>query len=341
MKMQSNLAHRLLALTSLLLICAMLFTSCNMGGGQATEPSTPTETSKPTEDSKFTDNNQTETHVHEWSEWAVTLEPTCTAVGEQSRSCACGEKGEDTFTVDNVLGLHKTENGKCTVCELPESSEGLNYRLNTNGMSYTVTGIGTCTDTHIVIGIYNNMSVTAIGSGAFHAKSGFTDVTISNAVTSIGEFAFSSTDIKNITLSENISIIRKGSFATCFYLEEIVIPEGVTEIQQSAFNYCTKLASVTLPQSLTKIDGGAFKDCKLTNITIPKNVVEIGVVAFANCLLQNVTFENTEGWQCHSSDTSLALIGTGTPVEVKYLQDSATAAEYIRNNTGYYGWKRS
>ena len=102
MKLQHNGMSRLLALTSLILICAMLFTSCNMGGGQATEPSNPTETSKPTEDSKPTDNgsadketdqgnNQTEPHVHAWSEWSVTTEPTCTVAGEESRSCACGE----------------------------------------------------------------------------------------------------------------------------------------------------------------------------------------------------------------------------------------------------------
>ena len=62
-----------------------------MGGGQATEPSSPTETSKPTEDSNPTDNNPTEPHVHKWSEWSVTTEPTCTVAGEESRSCACGE----------------------------------------------------------------------------------------------------------------------------------------------------------------------------------------------------------------------------------------------------------
>lgn len=31
-------------------------------------------------------------HVHEWSKWKITVEATCTADGEESRSCNCGEK---------------------------------------------------------------------------------------------------------------------------------------------------------------------------------------------------------------------------------------------------------
>ncbi|MBP3315168.1 MAG: leucine-rich repeat domain-containing protein [Clostridia bacterium] len=91
MKAQHTLTRRLLALTFLLLICAMLFTSCSARTNQSIETSAPTETSKPTDDSKPTDNNQTEPHVHAWSDWAVTTEPTCTEKGEESRSCSCGE----------------------------------------------------------------------------------------------------------------------------------------------------------------------------------------------------------------------------------------------------------
>lgn len=84
MELPHNWSRRLLALSFLLLICVILFTSCMMGSN------TPT-------DNGFTDketdagNNQTELHVHEFGDWAVTTEPTCTEVGEESRSCACGE----------------------------------------------------------------------------------------------------------------------------------------------------------------------------------------------------------------------------------------------------------
>ena len=102
MKLQHNWARRLLALTAILFVCTLLFASCNSGDSQPTDSSTPTEAPNHTNESKPTDNgstdketdvgnDQTEPHVHAWSEWALTTAPTCTEKGEESRSCACGE----------------------------------------------------------------------------------------------------------------------------------------------------------------------------------------------------------------------------------------------------------
>ena len=47
-------------------------------------------------------------------------------------------------------------------------SEGLEYTLSNDGTYYSVTGIGTCTDTVIVIpNIYENLPVERIGESAF------------------------------------------------------------------------------------------------------------------------------------------------------------------------------
>ena len=47
-------------------------------------------------------------------------------------------------------------------------SEGLAYALNDDGAGYTVTGIGECTDTELVIpAMYNGLPVTSIGYWAF------------------------------------------------------------------------------------------------------------------------------------------------------------------------------
>ncbi len=52
-------------------------------------------------------------HEHEWSDWTVTVEPTCTEKGEETRSCECGEV--ETREIE-ALG-HDYVNGKCTRCE--------------------------------------------------------------------------------------------------------------------------------------------------------------------------------------------------------------------------------
>ncbi len=71
------------------------------------------------------------------------------------------------------------------------NSSGLEFDSNGDGTAYEVTGIGTITDTDIVIpSTYNEKPVTGIASGAFQNCTDLTSVTIPNSITSIGENAF-------------------------------------------------------------------------------------------------------------------------------------------------------
>ena len=76
----------------------------------------------------------TEAHTHAFGEWVTVKDATCNEEGEQERVCACGEKE----TMDIPI-----------LC-----SPGLEYTVNSDGKTCTVTGIGTCTDTEIFIGAY-------------------------------------------------------------------------------------------------------------------------------------------------------------------------------------------
>lgn len=99
-------------------------------------------------------------------------------------------------------------------------SQGLKYTLNSDSKSYSVSGIGTCTDKDIIIpATYNNMPVTSIGNYAFQFCSGITSITIPNSVTRIGHYAF----------------------CRCTGLTNITIPDGVTSIGYCAFDDCAGL----------------------------------------------------------------------------------------------------
>lgn len=83
---------------------------------------------------------------------------TCT---EQATCEKCNAK------YGKALG-HDYQNGVCTRCGTERASEGLEYSWNSDGTGYTVTGIGTCTDTEIIIpSEYNAKPVTSIGESAF------------------------------------------------------------------------------------------------------------------------------------------------------------------------------
>ena len=90
--------------------------------------------------------------------------------------------------------------------ELP-ASEGLSFALNDDGASYAVTGIGTCTDTNVVIpSEYNGLPVTTIGDAAFYGYLGLANITIPDSVTSIGGGTFyGCTSLANITIPDSVT----------------------------------------------------------------------------------------------------------------------------------------
>ena len=158
------------------------------------------------------------------------------------------------------------------------ASTGLVYELNNDGASYSVTGLGTCTDNDIIISIrYNGLPVTSIGKYAFFPCDQLTSVIIPNSATSIGGWAF----------------------YKCSSLTSVEIGDSVTSIGDSAFQVCSSLTSITIPDSVTSIGNYAFYKCSsLTDIYYTGteeqwNAITIGT---SNTYLTNATIHyNWEG----------------------------------------------
>ena len=142
-------------------------------------------------------------------------------------------------------------------------SQGLKYTLNSDGKSYSVSDIGSCTDKDIIIPeTYNNMPVTSIGKNAFIDRTGLTSITIPDSVTSIGDCVFQyCTGLTSITIPDSVTSIGDCAFSRCIGLTSITIPDSVTSIGDGAFRGCTRLTSITIPNSVTSIGDCAFEDC--------------------------------------------------------------------------------
>lgn len=137
-------------------------------------------------------------------------------------------------------------------------------------------------------------SVTDIGDYAFFSTS-LINVTVPKGVISIGTFAFSHCEsLKNISLGNNITSIGTQAFYGCNKLSNIEIPYGVKRIESQTFSWCESLTSVILPDSVISIGESAFCMCKsLINISIPKSVTSIEKRAFADCSsLTNISISN-------------------------------------------------
>jgi len=233
--------------------------------------------------------------------------PTCEEIGwEAYVTCTRCD-----YTTYCELGIsdHNYIGRFCSGCGIEAITEGLEYTLNADGVSYSLTGVGFSGNENVYIpSTYNGLPVTAIGNkafanwgdivrvfipdsvtsienNAFYYCNQLESIEIPNSVTNIGDWAFARCwSLKDIVISANVISIGESAFAYCDALESIIIPDGVTSIGESAFSGCISLASITIPDSLKTIDDYAFSGCKsLTNIRIPDGVEEISDNAFADC----------------------------------------------------------
>ena len=99
-------------------------------------------------------------------------------------------------------------------------SEGLKYKLSSDGTYYIVESIGDCKDKDIVIPRkYKGIPVTTIGKKAF----------------------YNCEEITSVKLPKTITTIENSAFYFCTSLQEITIPKNVTKMGSLVFGFCDNL----------------------------------------------------------------------------------------------------
>lgn len=167
----------------------------------------------------------------------------------------------------NECKSHINKTGYCAVVwssdEIP-GTEGIEYTLDSDGMSYVVTGIGTYEGENIIISSsYNGKPVTKIAEKAFYDCPKVRSVRIPDTVTNIGSEAFAFCSLlTELIFSKGLENIENKAFFACLSLEYIDIPYGVAKIDSEAFARCKLLRSAVLPDSLTSISASAFAECE-------------------------------------------------------------------------------
>ena len=113
--------------------------------------------------------------------------------------------------------------------------------------------------------------------------------------------------IKQIIVSEGVTVIPAGAFRDCTSVISVTLPESLTEIEDYAFAGCTSLKNIRIPSSVTTIGKFALKDCttlecinvptgvriledfcfqgckSVSNISLPDTVTEIGIGILCGC----------------------------------------------------------
>ena len=154
---------------------------------------------------------QTPMKAHTESDWIVDKEATVEEEGSRHKVCATCNSTVKTETISKI-----------------EPSQGLEFTIvYGDGSVYSrdycyVSGIGTCTDTNIVIpSEYNGVTVRAIGMYAF----------------------VNCTSIKSVIIPGSVTGIREGAFKNCTSLETVTIPGGIT-FADYVFKGCSSLEKI-------------------------------------------------------------------------------------------------
>lgn len=258
-----------------------------------------------------------EPHQHEFGEWTIDKEATCTESGSKKRSCECGAVETETVS---AMG-HNFLDGVCERCK-KGASEGLEFYSNGDGTCSFI-GRGSCADADIIIPAKspNGDTVTKIMSGGFFAdeilatiyvpesvleittdglsaSSNFASISVSpnNTVYDSLDGVLYTKDFKTLIkyptaksgasfdIPESVTAIGFGAFANATNLTSVGIPEGVQKIETSAFMSCSALTSITIPDGVTTISGGAFANCRsLSHVSLPESVTTIEENAFGYC----------------------------------------------------------
>lgn len=123
-------------------------------------------------------------------------------------------------------------------------SQGLAYKINEDGQTCTITGIGTCQDTVLVIPEdIDGYEVTVIGDKAFE-----------NPI--LGVFFKNVNNLISVVIPDSVTTIGNYAFVDCYSLTSVVIGSGVTSIGSFAFSGCYKLVEVINKSSHITVEQG-------------------------------------------------------------------------------------
>ncbi len=229
-----------------------------------------------------------------------------------------------------------------------QSSSGLVFDLNEDGLGYTLTGKGTCQDEVVYVTKYKGLPVTAIKAHSFYESENLKEIYIGADVKTIGASAFNKCYLlEKITFYEGSSLeqIGENAFMHCDALVKLTLPDSVLTIGSQGFALCHNLISVELGASLQTINPAAFFGCyKLVEI-INNSSLAISIGATSNgyigfYAIESHTgeskIENINDFVFYSTGSENYLIGYSGNDETLTLPESYGGASYIVSQYAFY-----
>ena len=125
------------------------------------------------------------------------------------------------------------------------------------------------------------LALTSLGDYAF-SNSGLREINFNDALETIGAYAFNGTNLTEVNLNDKITSLANYTFADCKNLKSISLNDGLVKIGQYVFNGCSNLASISIPESVEEIGYRAFYDCTSLKTADFASVADVCKIKFEN-----------------------------------------------------------
>jgi hypothetical protein len=240
-----------------------------------------------------------------------------------SKTTFFGSLGDNTYTITGIITQSDIITARAVVGEIEGVSIGT-----------LVTSIGSLSDnstnapfyglSHLVSVAFKDDSASTcdkIGAFAFYGCSLLTNDLVlptSNTILDIGDNAFATSALTDLTLTSGLLRIGENSFELCQGLTNITFPSSLTLIGNSAFK-SSGLSSIVLTNNLEEVSDNCFADCvNLEFYDYGTGVSIIGVASFENCTsFDSMVFPNTMieiGVSAFKGCTGMSFVTMGTGI---------------------------
>ncbi len=198
----------------------------------------------------------------------ITIPSTVATIDKEAFSGCTGLKKVTNLSSATIgADAFPTPTGSC--------GESATWKFDFISGKLEITGTGAMTD-------YSSASLVPWAD----YKDSIKTVTISEGITSVGNYAFADyTALKEVTLPETLTAIGYRAFYRSGLTGSIIIPDNVGAIKESAFYGCGSLETVTFGKNLKTLSPYSFQNCTaLKRMTFTGTSLEfIYRAAFSGC----------------------------------------------------------
>ena len=166
-------------------------------------------------------------------------------------------------------------------------------------------------------------TVTSIGTGAFYGNGLIKAVILPAALQTIGDYAFSGTNLTNVNIPKNVTKLGYESFA-CNNLKKVtfnaLMPDDCQYAFQGAGYNVYEGITVTFNNKVKWIPARIFYKSNVAQVTIPETVTSIGTSAFyGNGLIKTVTIPTSMQTIGDYAFYGTSLTSITIPKKITYL----------------------